>query len=517
MGFLDASVVNASTIRGGTRSIATAQHSIPNILTAPSQKVSESVANAIGGVANNVVGAARTAVRVVDTVQQTAIQVARAVDTAQRTAANISKLVGGFGKSADKLFSSSPTSLASGISGGLTGSFLDRSVKSASNMTTLVSDPTKTLLNAKKPQSTSYKIDSLDAGSKAITLSGSVSSLGSGSVKMTGTSESTLINRFNLDGPNNLGSSIGNKLMSDKVGGLFSTISNIASTTRQVAGDVTRATSKLMNTVYAVKREYDAVVGVVNNVADTASAFAHISSLNDLADFSNQVGNLAGSLGNLDLSSYYMVNSAYSLVDEADRLVETYGSGIDAATANALVAAMKRSGCYTGDRYYQSASGRASMFNVSMSIAGRYGMTGELGALLGCSHAGSRLGQDAMTRSFKESVGSQLPAADLILRSIKSPTSLNTPEVARNLFSNPNLSGKDVGTVNGIFDQLGTTTGAAFSVPGASSTRYPVYDFSLLQTTQPAFINSVFQDTTFTDVFAGATMNTLPDGGLGFI
>jgi hypothetical protein len=513
MGFIDASLIDAKTINKGTFAIGSSQNSLPNFISTPSSTSSDSIFSTVNGGLGDVNNLAANIGGTATNVAQTVNVVAQTINRVQQTAAFISNAV----KSLNGTLSPSTKALATGISGNFQNVFTNKNLVDASNTTRKIGDPvTANLLGAKSPLSGVFAVNGLTAGSTAISLAGATSKKGSGDGLMVGTQASTLMNRFNLDSPDRISQSASSSLGLSNLSGLFSTIKNATAQVRAVTNTVQAEVASISNVVVAAKREYDAITGVVKSTGDAIDSLTSISSLKDFNQFLGDVQDVSFAVDNANLSSFYLVNSTASLINQTGAIIETYGSGVDPVTANAILDAMSRGGCKPTNSEYRSANSQLSLFNTSLNLAARYGMGQEIRDLLGCSTASTTLGQQSITTAFSSVAGSQIDVSTLLLKSVTSTEGLYTQPLGKAIVTNPNLTEKDKGKVDDLFALMGTSPIDAFTVPATASSRYPIFDAQTLISTTPAYLNSFLGDTTISDYFNSVELKTNSAGALTY-
>jgi hypothetical protein len=399
-------------------------------------------------------------------------------------------------------FDKTTNSLASGINTRLAGIFKNTNVASASTVSTRISDPVASnLLASKKPTATSWRVTGGDTGSQALTSSRTTA--GTGAAQMTGTSLTTLLNRFKTDigAATSLPTVLANKVNSNQMNALFnkaipggsSTVSSLSSAGSLVSVSTGKALTQTLGT--------------------SKSGFTDIS-FNDLTQFQGQVSPVSTAFGGRDFSGYYYSGGDYSLMTRDGSMVNTNKSGVDANTANAILGLVRTIGCSVTNNEYLSTNQVNSLFGLGLLLAALEGMVDLVTDLLNCSHASGQFGQQALARAFTQSSGSQLGVAGSILDKIDAPQSLYTPDLSYSILTNPSLSASNKSSVDSIFGKLGTDTKSEFMVPGVSSNKYPVYNGALIPQVQMGFTNAIFQDTTLTDYFQGQRMGVGSNGKL---
>jgi len=416
------------------------------------------------------VGAVNTNLQSISKLASTAVSAALAVKNPSLS--NINTLVQSAGlssavKSLTSALSADVTRLAKGLDSALSSVFKDTTVKTASTVTTAISDPVSSLLNSKVPTSSGFKLTSSEAGSQQISLGGSTSVFGTKAVDMIGTNLSTVMNRYNLDSVSNVAKTITDSNTTNGLKSLFSTVSSVAKTAINVVSTVNKATGGAL---------YD----------------------NDTAIFLNKVSNLSSALGGKDLSTYSISSPNTSLLSSTGTTVNTNKSGIDATTANLIASVANLAGCNVPGGY-SSYSTVGSSYNLATNLAAQYGMTDLLTSLLSCAMGDTSLGQTSLKNSFITATSSYVSLANLILGSINDPTTLNTSDIKSSILTNQTLSAADKSTVDSIMSQLGTTTIKAYSIDEASSVACPVLNTNTLLSSNSSFVNSVLGDSTITD------------------
>ncbi len=501
MGFFNTSAVTAKTVKQGLSAVATAQQSVSTVISSPPTSVKNSITTTINGSSGGL--------------SSTISKVNGGIGTAVAAEAAISKIIGGEAsnflqsalRSINSTFDKTAKGLATSVSGSLVGIFQDKNNRSASTTATNISDPVTTnLLKSKPPTSSTFKVDSLQSGSQLVTMSGSSSTFGSGDLSMVGTNLSTLLDRFDLDAISSLPTTVASSLSSDKVNGLFTkTPTNVTSAiSPKVSSGIF---GKSLGDLNSLSVNATALTG---NVSDVAK----LSQSNDFQTFIGQTSTLTKFTGIKDVSSYFLANPDYSLVNNSGVPVDTNRSGIDAGTANSILSLLKIAGCSLTNTNYNSANLQSSIFNIGLSSAAQGGMINEVTNLLGCSQASSPLGQQSLISSFVSTIGSQLGISRTILGSIQSPSTVNTPFVRENLITNSSLTASDAPTVRSILTDIGSSVEESITLPGTTTSPYPVYDARLLATAQPSFVKEIMGDNTFSDFIVGVPLNINPDGKL---
>jgi hypothetical protein len=464
MSFIDTSVItNTSNTLGGVSSalsIAKSQSAVSKTVSTLSTVASKSIVSALG-VSNPLAG------NVAPSLLST----------------SLSSAVGALTKS----FGVDPTGLAKGLDSALSGVFKDTNVKTASTVSTAISDPTASLL-AKLPNSAGFKLTSSEAGSQLISSSGSTTDFGSKATSLIGTNLSTVTNRFNLDSVNNIGNTITNSNLTTGLKGLFS---NVSSVVKQV-GSVAKTAITISNTI---------------NRSTGSSLYG-----NDTQVFLNKVGNLSSALSGTNMSQYVLSSTKNTLMDSSGTIIDTNSTGIDATTANLIASVANLAGCNIPVGY-QSYSANASYFNTSLNLAVRGGMTSLVTSLVNCAMGNTTLGQQALSNSFNTSLGSVVSLASTIISKINSPESLNTANNRQTLLTNASLTASDSTLVESIFNTMGTTTVKALSVESVSSDACPVLDYSTLTKATPSFLNGATGSSTISNFLNGKSM-TLDSSGM---
>jgi hypothetical protein len=494
MSFIDTSITTAASLSKGSPTTGSTTASVA-VLPATAKSVATSVSTTLNGVNNSVT-------------QITAItkgipNAAKTAETALISAGT--SMLGSAIKSLTATFSGSKTALAGGISPSLAKLFTNTNNPNTSTIVTTTSDQVKTnLINGGVAASNGFTISSSQAGAQSLSVAGASSSNGSGLFGMTGTQLSTVINRFNLDSITQLPGAASNSLLSSKMNGLFSTLAvDAGSLVSSVAGNT--GLGKLLASTTTAVVAGSLGLTKINNPA------------NDRSLFSSSTSGLSSALSTSDFSSFYLTNPTTTLLDDNGNPVATNGSGVDVDTANAILSLIKLAGCDTPVTDYNSANHQASLFNLGLNLSAMNGMSDLVSNLLGCSHASTALGQQSLTTAFVSSAGVQPAVASSILGSISSKSPLNTDFIAKSIVTNPNLSAKDVGTVNGIFTQLGSTSLGAMTVPSVTPFAVPVYDLGTISQASPSFVDGVFGDTTMTDYLSSYEMKLQSDGSLSYV
>lgn len=525
-GFIDIPATTALTINRGTQAIAGAQGTLSTAIAVPSTTVAKSISTTVTGVSNGisqataVVNGAGGAIKKAETAL-----VGAAVGVATSYLANAIKSISG-------TFGGGKTDLATGISGTLNGIFKNTNIKTAAGVPTLISDPVSTnLLNkpaAANPNSTTFKVDSLQSGSQAVTSSGTSSTVGTGASLMKGITQSTLLDRFNIDSITNLTSTITNSFSSAKINGLITNLeggitksSGAAIGSSQLGQIIAGLTPTGIGSTLGLPAASSTTVGLSGTTTLTQGITGSVplSTANDLALFTGNATALgkASGLSTDQLSGYYLSDPNISLVTDTGTPVNTNGSGVDATLANSILGVLKIAGCAVTNNSYSSSNILSSLFNLGLGQSAQKGMMAEVNSLLGCSHSSTALGQQSLVNAFIGSAGSQIAPAHAILGGISSPSVLNTNYVSKTILTNPTLNASSVGMVGGMFTTMGTSMTDALSVPGYTDNLYPVHDAATLSTAQPSFINAIYGDTSITDCFGGSEMGVFPDGSLNFI
>jgi hypothetical protein len=411
-------------------------------------------------------------------------------------------------------FDKAANGLASGISNRFAGVFKNRDVSSESTVPTQISDPvSSTLLSPKRPVATSFRVTGIQAGSAPIT-SGTVTQ-GSGSRQMTGTNLLTLASRFKSDISQlkNLPGTVANVFTKQKLTGLFSNA--LGQVVGNAAIDLFGKSEETLGGFLvneAIRR--GSQFGVKQIMGQVTKDSTKKASSNDLLEFNATVSPLAAATGSDNLSSFFVTNAAHTLIREDGSVVNTNNSGVDSTTANAILNVVRSLGCAVRDQDYMSANQADSLFGLGLLLAALEGMVDLVEDLLNCSRASSPMGQQLLGQIFGNVVGSQVGIAGSVIDKIDAPQSLNTPDLSISILTNPNLSASSKTTVDGLFTKLGTTTKDAMTVPGVSTSQYPVYNGALIPAINPGFTNAVFQSSTMTDYFQSRSMGVGADGKL---
>lgn len=387
-------------------------------------------------------------------------------------------------------FSNAVKGLASGLDSTLSGLFKDTNVKTASTITSLISDPIKTnFVDTKIPTSSAFKITSFEAGSQAISMTGASSQFGSNADSMIGTSLSTIMNRFNLDSSSGLASSITGSNSSSSLKSLFSTV-----------GSLTKSVSGVAQTVQAISQ-------IPNQLTQSLTRSIN----NEIQALTGRSGTLTNLTG-VDASSFYLGTGTLTLQDQNGNLVSTTGSGTDSTTANALLSIARLIGCDTSNvTEYSSVNELASLFNMILSLASQQGLSSLVNSLLGCSMATTVYGQTAVTNAFTSVAGSDLTIASSLLGQITNPLTLNNPTLTRSIVSNPNLTAADTATLETLLAQLGATPLSAYETTTVDSSLV-MYDVNTLSSSEKSILDSLFGDTTLSTYLNGSVVSLQADG-----
>lgn len=493
MPYFDTSLTTTKSLDQARLGIDIDQVISSSVLTPPSPAVSQSINDTVGTVTNNPLNTANVVQKAASTYLASAI------------------------KSTKATFDTATKSLAGGISPILGSLFVNTNNSKSSTTTTLISDPVNTnLLSKQNPGSGTFKVDSLQTGSNPLSSKGATSVFGTGAASMQGVNLTTLLNRFNLDlkSITSLPNALSTNKSSNQLSGLFANLSvGAGSLAGSLVGSALDSTS-LGGLAAGVTTGL-----VASSLGVSSSPIVARAEINDLSVFLGITTPTAKALGyggnSTALSGYFVTNPSHSLINSTTGAgVNTSKSGVDATTANAILAAFNKTGCTTSITNYGSAHVQASSFNMSLELAAINGMVDLVASLLGCSHASTAMGQRSLTNAFSAASSSQINVSSQILQSIQAPDTLNTPTTALSILTNPSLSASDVGTINSIFATIGTTTKSAYTSSAASSDKYPVYDVSLLAQTQPSFLDAAFNSKDFTNYLNGTPMTITNDGSL---
>lgn len=381
-------------------------------------------------------------------------------------------------------FSKVSDGLASGINKALSDIFKDTNIKNASTVQTKISDPVKTnLLDTTSPLSTAFKISSLESGSLSSTNSSLNSAFGSKSGEMIGTELSTLLNRFNLDSSDNVISKITTSLQKSSINGLFSNTSNI-----------TKDLSNLSNSFNTVK----------SSVLNSSSTLVN-SVNNELQSFIGRTNSLSN-LTNMDMSQFFVADINSSLSNSDGIITTTRGSGVDANIANDLLAIAKNISCNVPTDFYDSLTQIDSLFRSLLALATNFKLDDLLDSLLGCDRVNSLTGQESLVYVFKEFATTDLISADKILNTIENKSLLSEDKIYKDLVTNPSLKISDVGTMNSIITNLGSTIQDSYTIPGISED-VNVYDINSIYKSNSGFVNTSFGDISLTTISSGIAMS----------
>lgn len=476
--------------------------------------------DALGSVAGGALGSAGS--KIAGGIQ-TANKVMSTVSNVASIASNVAGILPGASgnylqsalKSISSTFGGSPTSLASGIGGRLTRLFANNDVKSASTKTTLISDPVKTnLLSAKPPNSSAFKISSLEAGSQTVTMSGSSSQFGTNAGTMVGTNLSTVMNRLNLDSVGSLASGITNAQSSLAIGGLFSNagslVKNVVS--NGIVDNLIGGTNSIAGGLL-VMGAGEVLGNLAGNATNNLIAQKTKSLTNDAQSFMGRASTLGDATGT-NIISFFLADPKTSLLDQNGVAVDTNESGVDASTGNALLEIARIIGCSSSTLNYNSANEVSSLYNLVLSTATKNGMSDLIDDLLGCGLSTSDAGQVAVSNAFVSATSGIISLAGTLVDSISNKSALNTDSVKESIITNVNLKAADVGSVDYIMSAIGTTTKEAYAVNGISTDDTPVYNVSRIASAQTSFTDAVFEDRAFTTLIGGTAMSLKPDGTL---
>lgn len=389
------------------------------------------------------------------------------------------------------VFSKASNELASGIDKALSGIFKDTNVKTSSTVPTRISDPIKTnLLNSKSPISTAFKISSLESGSSASTNSSLSSVFGSNSANMVGTEITTLLNRFNIDSQDNLISKISNSAEGQAVRGLLSDVSG-------VTRDITNLTNNVRNATNVVLRSTaTAVQGVTN-------------SLQGFLGRTNSLSNLTG----MNMSQFFVADPNNTLRNSQGNAINTRGSGVDSGVANDLLNLARTINCGVPTDFYDSLTEIDSLFRSLLAMATNFRLDDLLDNLLACNRVNSQIGQDTLVYVFEEFATEDPTSANKILTNIENKSLLSTDKIYKDIVTNPNLSTSDVGTINSIITNLGTTVQKSYTIPGISAD-VDVYDINALSKSNKGFVDNVFGDSTLSTITSGTSAEFSTEGYL---
>lgn len=383
--------------------------------------------------------------------------------------------------SVSSTFDKSVTGLASGLTTTLSGVFKDSTIKSAAASVTDTSDAVKTNFTAaSKPNSGPFKIGPNSATSEVLKLTNTITTLGTKANLMVGTKVSTVLNRFNLDKPDNLISKIAGNSVSKDLAGLFST-----------AG---------------------AVSGLARSVTSVVSPVLSKSTQNDIEGFLGRTRALTNLTGT-NASQYYLQNSNYSLVTNTGVNVDTNQSGVDADTANGILALAKVVGCdVSGFDYFNSLNQMGSIFNLILSLASQLGMKDIVDALMGCTHGASSMGKLAAINAFNATAATNPAMGSTLINYVDNKTALKSDYLVEAMVTNQNLSVSQKGDVDFIMQSMGTTTVDAYKVKSDASGYANVFDAKVLSASNPDFTNAVLNDKTLTTFMTGVPVTLKADG-----
>lgn len=388
-------------------------------------------------------------------------------------------------KSITDVFNKDAKSLANGISAKFNSIFTDTNNKQGSTATRQVSDPVNTnLLGNKAPSATGFKVTSSEAGSQAITMSGTSTQFGTNAETMVGTNISTVLNRFKLDNIGGLAKSITNSQATNSIKGLFGTATAVISSVRAIDQTIT-----------------------------TAARSFQTGLSGSLSSFIGRTTGITTTTGTNPLN-YFISDGKTSLLDQDNNPVDTGGSGVDAGLANTLIEFARIVGCNPDDLLnFNSANEIASLFNMILSMASANGINRIIDNLLGCSFASTLNGQTAINNMFMENVGSNLPMATKAIDALDDTFMLNKDIVANLAVFNTSLTDKHLTQVQNIFDKMDMTVQDAYKVSDMSVGSYDVFDINTIMGSSPSFTGAVFGDKTFSTYTNGRSLD-LSDSGI---
>lgn len=393
-------------------------------------------------------------------------------------------------QSVTNTFSKTANQLASNINSSLSKIFDDTNIKEASAVVTKISDPLQTnLTNLKPPLASAFKISSTEAASKPVGINGVNSTFGSKASDMIGVELSTILNRFNIDSPNNLGSKISNNQASSRIKGLLSDVSSIGA-------DISKLTSSVNQASQAVTKSLNVAIRGVQN---------------DLQSFTAKTATLS-SLTGIDTSQFFVPSGDTSLRDSSGQLINTRGSRVDRSTANSILDIVRDIGCNVPTELYDSISEIDSLFNALLAAASQFRLDDLVDSLLGCSQAATDSGQAGIIYVFNQTVDSDPVMANKLLGAVSNKSLLSSDNILTNIVSNSELKISDIGTIDSIVTSLGKTMTDPYTVSGISTLGLEVYDLSTISKANDNFTDGVFGDQTFSTLNNATELKLAQEG-----